>query len=225
MLQNIPIYLHLLMYLGIAIALFGLLKSSKAKKEVLWVSAFLLAIQSILSFSGFYLKTDSLPPHFPLLIIPSIGVILYLFISQKGKTWLDGLDAKWLVLLHILRIPIEFMLLGLFLHKALPEIMTFEGLNFDILAGISAPFIYYFYYVKKRLNKKVVIIWNVVCLALLINILVIAIFSVDWPFQKFGFNQPNKAILQFPFSFLPGYVVPVVLFSHLVSLRTLLKNS
>ena len=43
-------------------------------------------------------------------------------------------------------------------------------------------------------------------------------------FQQFAFDQPNLAILQFPFSWLACCVVPLVLFSHLVCLSFLFKK-
>lgn len=105
----------------------------------------------------------------------------------------------------------------------IPELMTFEGRNFDIISGISAPLIYYFGFVQKRLSNKIIIIWNVLCLMLLFNIVINAVFSAPFPFQKFAFDQPNIAILYFPFNWLPSCVVPIVLFSHIVVIRQLLK--
>jgi hypothetical protein len=42
--------------------------------------------------------------------------------------------------------------------------------------------------------------------------------------QQFGFDQPTVAVLYFPFIWLPGIVVPLVYFSHLVAIRRLLKE-
>ncbi|HVF96549.1 MAG TPA: hypothetical protein VM871_04480, partial [Flavisolibacter sp.] len=39
----------------------------------------------------------------------------------------------------------------------------------------------------------------------------------------FAFDQPNIAVLYFPFIWLPSFIVPVVLLSHLVCIRQLLK--
>jgi hypothetical protein len=100
--------------------------------------------------------------------------------------------------------------------------MTFEGRNFDILSGLSAPFIYYFGFVKRRLSNALILGWNFICLALLINIVANAILSVPTPFQKFAFDQPNIGVLYFPFNLLPACVVPLVLLSHLVAIRRLL---
>ena len=109
--------------------------------------------------------------------------------------------------------------------KPTPEWMTFEGRNFDIIAGITAPFIAYFGLTKNKVNRQVILIWNYICLGLLINIVVNALFSVPSPIQKFAFDQPNIAILNFPFSWLPTFIVPIVLFGHLASIRQLLKHN
>jgi hypothetical protein len=100
--------------------------------------------------------------------------------------------------------------------------MTFEGRNLDILSGLSAPLIYYFAFVKKKINSKMVLLWNIVCLMLLINIVSHAVLSAPSPFQQLAFAQPNIAVLYFPFVWLPGCIVPLVLFSHLVALRRFL---
>jgi len=102
--------------------------------------------------------------------------------------------------------------------------MTFEGRNFDILSGITAPVIYYFGFKGKGLNTKLLLTWNFICLTLLINIVINAILSVPFSFQKFGFDQPNIALLYFPFIWLPCCIVPLVLLAHLASIRKLLKE-
>jgi hypothetical protein len=113
-------------------------------------------------------------------------------------------------------------LFGLYLHKVVPRVMTFEGRNFDMLCGLTAPFIYYFGYIKPVLNRKIILAWNVICLLLLINIVVLAVISAPLSFQRIAFDQPNVALLYFPFVWLPGFIVPVVLFAHLYTIRKLL---
>lgn len=102
--------------------------------------------------------------------------------------------------------------------------MTFEGRNLDILAGISAPFIYYFGFVKNQLSNKVILVWNFICIGLLLNIVVIAVLSMPFPIQQFGFSQPDIALFYFPFVWLPGCLVPMVIFAHVFSIRQLLKG-
>lgn len=185
-----------------------------------------LIFQSILTLKSSYnLDTHSFPPNIVLIgIMPTILTIILLFSTFKGRQFMDSLPLKNLTYVNVVRIPVELVLYWLFLNKAIPELMTFEGRNFDILAGISAPIIAYFGLAKTKLSRRTLLIWNVVCLGLLANIVVNALFSAPSPIQKFAFDQPNIAILNFPFSWLPTFIVPIVLFGHLVSIRQLMKN-
>ena len=145
-----------------------------------------------------------------------------LFFTRRGKAFIDSLDIKTLTLLHTVRIPVEIILLCLFLQQAIPQAMTFEGRNFDILSGISAPLIYYFGFIKKQLSNTVMIIWNVICILLLLNVVSSAILSLPARFNNFGFEQPNIAVGYFPFLLLPAVLVPMVLFANAASIRQLL---
>ena len=125
-----------------------------------------------------------------------------------------------MVLISIVRIPVEIVLYLLYQNKQIPVLMTFAGRNYDILAGLTAPVIYLVCFKDGRLtNKRAFLIWNIFALALLLNIVINAVLSAPFPFQKFGFDQPNKAIFYFPLCWLPGFIVVTVLFSHLVSIR------
>ncbi|KVV15509.1 hypothetical protein [Flavobacterium sp. TAB 87] len=185
-----------------------------------------LVIQTILTLKNIYsTDTNSFPPKIMLFgILPTILTIILLFATQKGRQFIDSLPLKNLTYLNIVRIPVEIVLFWLFLNKAVPELMTFEGRNFDIIAGITAPFIAYFGLTKTKLSRQTILIWNLICLGLLINIVVNALFSAPSPIQKFAFEQPNIAILNFPFSWLPTFIVPIVLFGHLTSIRQLIKQ-
>ncbi|MFN5557707.1 MAG: hypothetical protein ACK48F_15940, partial [Chryseotalea sp.] len=111
-----------------------------------------------------------------------------------------------------------------YLAGLIPDLMTFEGYNFDIISGITAPIIYFLYFVKGKISKSIVLFWNFVCLGLLANILTIALFSAKTPFQQFAFEQPNIGVTYFPFVWLPAVIVPIVLFSHIASIQQLSKN-
>ncbi len=184
-----------------------------------------LIIQAVLTLKNIYNSdTNTFPPKIILTgILPTILTIILLFSTSKGRQFIDSLPLKNLTYLNIVRIPVEIILFWLFLNKTIPELMTFEGQNFDILAGISAPIIAYFGLTKTKLNRKTILIWNFICLGLLVNIVVNALFSAPSPIQKFAFDQPNIAILNFPFSWLPTFIVPIVLFGHLTSIRQLMK--
>jgi hypothetical protein len=102
--------------------------------------------------------------------------------------------------------------------------MTFEGRNIDIISGLSAPFVYYFGFKKDKLPSAVILGWNLLCLAILLFTVINAILSAPTPLQQWAFDQPMVAILYFPFVWLPGIVVPLVILSHLSAIRQLLKS-
>lgn len=235
MLENLPIYISLTFGLTIVATLFLfslVIKVSSSpitqkNSTIVIISLIIwLTIQAMLTLKNIYSSdTNSFPPKILLFgILPPILAIVALFSTKKGRQFIDSLSLTNITYLNIVRIPVEIVLFWLFLNKAIPELMTFEGKNFDIIAGITAPIIAYFGLTKRKISRKVILLWNFICLCLLINIVINAFLSAPSPIQKFAFEQPNIAILNFPFSWLPTFIVPVVLFGHLVSIRRLLKN-
>lgn len=185
----------------------------------LWIAA-----QSVLSISGFYVeRPDALPLRLIVFgVLPPLILFLSLGTTSGGRRFLDALPIRNLIWIHVLRIPVELVLYALFLQGAVPEIMTFTGRNLDILAGLTAPFVAVWGWRGTTPRRWILLFWNLVALALLLNIIYLAVFSTPFPLQQFAFDQPNIAVLYFPFSLLPAFIVPVVLFCHLVTLRKLI---
>jgi hypothetical protein len=202
-----------------------LYKAANYSRALITITLLWLAFQLILSLSGFYTVINTKPPRFLLLPVPPIILVILLFFTKKGKQFIAGLNIKLLTLLHVVRIPVELILFWLYLYKMVPVEMTFEGRNLDIVSGITAPIVYYFGYIKNVLNKRIIIAWNIACLLLLINIVVTAMLSAPFPFQRFGLEQPNIALFYFPFVWLPCFIVPTVLLAHLTAIRKLLVKA
>ncbi|MEY4935974.1 MAG: hypothetical protein RIS64_2333 [Bacteroidota bacterium] len=217
--ENLPIYIHLVFVLTVLLSVWLFYKAANRSNSVLIVLFSWLGIQAVISLLGFYQNSYAMPPRFGFLVLPPVILIITLFVTEKGKQIIDSFDMKMLTIFHIVRIPIEIVLFWLFLNKTVPALMTFEGRNFDILSGLTAPFIYYFGFVKQNLSRNVLLSWNFICIGLLINIVANAALSIASPFQQFGFEQPNIAVLHFPFVWLPGCLVPMVLLAHLVTIR------
>jgi hypothetical protein len=235
MIDNLPTYISLTFCLTSFVTLFLFIwtiknsnsEQTRKKATPIFIGLTIwLTIQAVLTMKNIYNEdTNSFPPKIILTgILPTFLTIILLFVTSKGRLFIDSLPLKNLTYVNTIRIPIEIVLYWLFLSKAIPELMTFEGRNFDIFAGVTAPIIAYFGIKKEKLNQQTILIWNFICLGLLLNIVVNALFSAPSPIQKFAFEQPNVAILNFPFSWLPTFVVPIVLFGHLVSIRQLLNK-
>lgn len=226
----IPTYLSVLFIAVAILTLFLFLSSISDPKEGLRSRVFMIiliwaCIHSYVAYTGFYGENiDAMPPRLALILLPTIIFFLVLFFSGWGKRFLDMLDLRSLTMISIVRIPVEIGLYGLFVAGAIPELMTFAGRNFDILAGITAPFIAIFCFRGGQLKGGLVRFWNVVSMLLLIFIIFNGVLSAPSPFQQFGFEQPNVALFRFPFILLPALIVPLVMLSHIASLRLLRKK-
>ena len=235
MIENLPAYISLVFGLTTAATLLlfyravqhSTVETIRKKANVIFLGLTVwLMIQAALTLKNVYNSaTTSIPPKIVLLgILPAILMIVLLFATKKGRQFIDSLPLTDITYLNTVRIAVEVVLLWLFMHKAVPQLMTFEGRNFDILSGITAPFIAYFGLVKGKLGRNVILIWNFIALAFLANIAANALLSAPSPVQQFAFDQPNIAILHFPFSWLPTFIVPIILFGHLTSIRQLIRH-
>jgi hypothetical protein len=198
--------------------------STSIAQKVLWGSLAWLGLQGVVFATGFYLKTDTVPPRFALAVVPTFIAIAYFLSKKSSANILDKLSLKDLTLVHVCRIPVEIGLLWLYQSQQIPQIMTFEGRNFDVFSGLTALPMAWYAFQNDTIKRTSLLIWNIVCLALVCIIVVIALLSAPTPFQQFGFEQPNVGVLKFPFGWLPSFIVPVVVFCHLVSIRQLVKK-
>jgi hypothetical protein len=180
-----------------------------------------LTLQAAVALSGFYTKTDVMPPRCVLLFWPPVILIGALFCSKPGRNYLDQLDLGFLTVLHSVRMLTALVFYWLFLNRAVPQLLTTGVRNPDLLAGLTAPLVYYFGFVRKSISRRIIWVWNLIGLGLLLNLVVNAILSGPFPFQQFAFDQPDIAFLYFPFVWMSCCVVPLLLIAHLAALRQL----
>ena len=190
------------------------------KRAAIMVALLWMVVQAAIARSGFYLVTDSLPPRLLLAAAPPLVLIAVLFLNRRGRRFVDGMSLQWSVLLHTVRVLVEISLYLLFLYKEVPAQMTFERGNLDLLAGLSAPLIWWAY-ARKYVGRRGLLVWNILALASVLNAFGRAILSAPFRFQQFAFDQPTIAILRFPFVLLPAFLVPAVLFCHFAVFRKL----
>ena len=216
--QTLPLVLPLAFIFTTALAVGLFYLAAQRSGRVLAALAAWLLVQGAIGLSGFYTVSNTMPPRLALLLGPPLLVIGLLLATRAGRRFVAGLRPEALTLLHAVRVPVELVLFGLYLHHAVPRLMTFEGRNPDVLAGLSAPLVWWLAFRQQRLGRHGLLAWNVLGLASLLNIVVNAVLSVPTPMQQFGFEQPNVAILHFPFVWLPGVVVPLVLLAHVAAI-------
>lgn len=221
--ENLPAYVEPLFITTalLAIILFAVATPSKIPTMVfllLWSALF-----AIIGYTGFFTDTAQIPPRFIFMIGPAVLVTILFFITRKGRSIIDRMDLRALTLVHVVRLPVEIILMLLAIYKTVPEEVTFEGRNFDIIMGLTAlPMAWLIF--KKNQSKKVLLWWNILGLILLMNVVIHGILALPFPFQQYSFGQPNVAMLHAPYLLLPGLIVPIVMFSHLAAIRLLLKK-
>lgn len=179
---------------------------------------------SILSFNDFFEDFESFPPRFIFILIPPFLTIILVLILKKSRDFLIKMPITTLTYVHIVRVPVEIVLWWLALNHVVATDMTFEGMNYDIISGISAPFAAVFLVGLRSQSRIGAIIWNFLALGLVINIVTRAIMATPYFFDPEKFDFPNIAVFYFPYILLPAIVVPMVIFSHLVSLVKLFQT-
>lgn len=211
---NIPLLVDIVFIITVIITLYLFYISNNKPKKLIVIILSWAILQSILALSDFYLITKTVPPRFALVLIPSVVAIVYGLLPNQLAWLKSARNTQISVLLHSVRLPVEIILHQLFVFKMIPQLMTFEGRNFDIIIGITAPLIYFL--IKQRwIYDGFLLSWNIIGLLLVLFILFNGIFSAELPFQLFGFDQPNKAINYFPYILLPSVIVPIVIWTHL----------
>jgi hypothetical protein len=219
-----PLYLSLGFGLTTGLAVWLFYRAARPSAPALGLLLGWLGLQGAVALTGFYTLTSTLPPRPALLVLPPLLTIGGLFATAAGRRFLARLRPDWLTLLHVVRLPVELVLLGLYRAGSVPRLMTFEGRNWDILMGLSAPLVYYLVFRRRRWGWRALLSWHLLGLGLLLNIVVNALLAVPAPWQRWGFEQPNVAILHFPFAWLPSVVVPLVLLAHLAAVWQLLRR-
>ena len=215
-----------LIYQGLQTGLKTFDVKEKRKINLRFISAIIVWVitLTVLSVSGFFYEFSMFPPRVVIVLIIPLLTIIFLTFSKSLTVILSGIPAQWLVYIQSFRIVVEILLWMLFMDNLLPVQMTFEGRNWDILVGITAPFIGYLCFHGNRYRRNLAIVWNVLGLLLLLNILIIAVLSMPTSIRLFMNEPANTIVATFPFVFLPGILVPVAYTMHIFSLKQLIGN-
>jgi hypothetical protein len=180
---------------------------------------------SLLSIAGVF-TVSTLPPRIPLLLIlPAFLFFAYLFTGRKFKKIIEHTPPSWPVYFQSFRVIVELLLLGLYLQGMLPKAATFEGYNFDIVIGITAPLTGYYFFNKGTTGKILVLIWNIAGL-LTLSVVVFILLTHAYFYGHLNENESilPKGLGQFPFIFLAGFFMPLAVFMHLYSIIRLTRN-
>ena len=180
-----------------------------------------LTYAGTLGYLGVVANSNLRPPGPALLLLPVfLFVALYLARTDGALRVALSIPLEWLMGLQVFRVIVELFLHQLWQDGLAPRMLTYEGANFDIAIGLSAPLVAWLY-ARGSVREKVALAWNILGLAMLANVAVRALLTAPGPFQLLASDVPNLAIGTFPFTYIPGFMAPLALVLHVLSIRKL----
>jgi len=200
---------------------YGLLRARVGIVATLAILLAYLAIPSALARLGMLSRYDPLPAPALLLLLGLTLLTVAIVFSPLGARVAAGIALGAIVALQAFRIPVELLLHRLYLEGAVPIQMTYLGRNFDVISGITGLVLGLWLLRRRPTPRGVVLAWNLLCLALLVNIVAVAVLSTPVPFRRFTEGPPNLLPSTFPYIWLPSFLVQVALGSHLLVFRQL----
>lgn len=198
-------------------------RSARATLLVLIGAAIWMTVTWMVASSGALRNWNATPPPFALLIVSVLLLGGRLAFSTLGARLARHIPLAALVAVQAFRFPLEMAMHRLAERGIMPMQMTYTGLNFDIVTGITAVLVGGLA-ATGRVGRNVVLAWNVLGMVLLTNIVVIAILSVP-RIHAFGEDQVNVFVTFTPFVWLPAVLVLAALAGHLIIFRATLRDA
>ena len=190
----------------------------RAAAIVVTLLALWLALAAALALSGLIANWSSPPPRWPLLPLTAFVIIFLVTRSSAAGRVLSNIPPWCLIAAQSFRVLVEGALFALYLEGRAPVQITFEGRNFDILVGLSAPIVAVLL-AKRRIGKAAVVIWNVLGLLVLANTVGTVATSTPGPLHLAWPGAPLTAVAEWPIVWLPAFLMPFAVFLHVSSLR------
>jgi len=180
-----------------------------------------LALTGMLADRGFFDDFQSMPPRMLIAIGLPLVTLLALASSRRLEPLLAALPPAWPVAAQAFRIPVEIVLWQLAVAGVIPDLLSFTGRNWDIAVGLTAPVVTYACFVRRAWPARVAVWWNWAGIVILLNVVVHAQLSAPTPWRMFDTDPPTTFIADWPFIWLPAFLVPLAWLLHAVSLRQL----
>lgn len=196
----------------------GVSSLAKKKTSYTFLAGVLVWVIYLSLLSRYGMLDDfGFPPRVPILIIIPAMVCIFLFVTRSyTKQVVHSTPKAVPVYVQSFRVVVELLIYGAYLQGTFPEAVTFEGTNFDILVGISAPFIA-FLYQKNKISIKGLLVWNICSL----SVLALTAYSFIAAFYIHGVAtwSNRDEFVQLPYLLLAGMLLPFAIFYHVISIR------
>ncbi len=169
--------------------------------------------------SGVYL--DAGAPRVLYYVLPALLAVVALLRAQWLRAAVEAMPRWWIPGLQTLRLGGGSSLFAAWAIGLAPwGLARTSGLG-DILVGLGAAAVALALATSVRGSRALALVWNAVGLLDIVHTLLFAAASAPGP-QRLFFEEPaNRIPAVFPFVYLPGFIVPLTVLLHLLSLRQL----
>ena len=167
--------------------------------------------------------SNELPPRPMLAMLTALVSLLIFAFSATGKKIIRITPVHWLIFFQSFRILVELWFWYGYRQDVFPQLMSFEGANHDIYAGLLAIVAGTILIRFPSYARATGIAYNLAGILLLANTLKAAVTSFPSPIQQYAFDERLGLLAQFPFIYLPAVLVPLALGIHIISISQLLK--
>lgn len=180
-----------------------------------------IAYAGSLGYHG-VIGNPGLRPPGPFLLVFPVFLFVAMFLTRSANALriATSIPLEWLMGLQVFRVVVELFLHQLWQQGLAPRMLTYDGANFDIVVGLSAPFVAWLY-AKGFIRERLALAWNIFGLMMLANVAVRALLSAPGLLHVLTDDIPNLAIGIFPFTFIPGFMAPLALVLHVLAIRAL----
>ena len=191
--------------------------SRRAAALTLTAAAVWMTATWIAAASGVLGQWDRRPPPFAVLVLATLVLAVVLALGPVGTRLSKYIPLWMLVGVHAFRLPLELAMHQMYERGVMPVHMSYSGRNFDIVTGVTAILVAWLVR-SGRGGRGLVLAWNYLGLALLVNVVTVAILGTP-VFAYFGPEHLNVWVTQAPFVWLPAVMVLAALAGHILVFR------
>jgi hypothetical protein len=183
---------------------------------------FLVAMlaSAALVWSGLLRRTEGLPGVL-VYLVAVVTVTGSLGLGKVGAAAAGSVAPLFWVAFHSYRLPLELVLAQWHRSGFVPEQLTWNGQNWDILTGILAITISAVYF-RSTVPRRVLISFQLFGLLMLGNVIRIVVFSLPTPLQRF--QEAVYLPYYVPTTWIVPFALGPALFGHIVGIRAALRK-
>ncbi len=207
------------------------LKISQAEKNRINLFAalalfgwFLLSL-SLALLDFYHVSENLLSPLVPVaFLLPIVFYLQYVSPSTTFQKLLDAFPQHWLISIQVFRL-LGVIFILLYMQGQLPALFAIPSGVGDMVIGLSAPIVAYWFWKKKSGYRELTKSWNYVGILDLIIAIITGVFlAVQEPLKVALTATSTEIMTIYPLVLIPAYAVPLGFILHLASLRLLQRE-